>query len=396
MTSTTPAADAPAPRGTLRIVHDRTEGTRLLGSRKGDGAWEAVRNITGWRWSRNVGIYVRNSRDRAADRWVIDRAVQALQAAGFTVAVEVDDVTSGRSFADAEGERNDLAEARADRFAARAERNTAAGNARWERARDRLSQIPPGQPILVGHHSERGHRRLLEQTHRQEGRAIEELGKGRYWAGRAAAAGRYQEHREDVGTTRRRLDRLEKDRRDLAELLADGFEHTYWGDERPPDGAVVLSKGETYTHCRVWLTGDDKTRRETDLAQLDDEIAYWKGVLADAEQRGVKLWTKADFDKGDFVIYMGHAIEVTRANPKSVTIPWSHYWAGSGLPVVTVEWARQRDRFDGRMSTSTVAYDKVEGRLSKQEGVAALSMTAAEAKQLIAAKIREARGLTGE
>jgi hypothetical protein len=378
---------------TIRIVHNRTEGTLLEGSRKGDGVWDIVRTIHGWRWSRHVGIYVRNSRDRAADRWTIDRAAEALRAAGYTVDVEVDDVTAGPSFAEREAERNERAEDRVDRYAGRAARNTAAGHARWERTRDRMSHVPPGQPILVGHHSERGHRRLLDWAHTQDGRAVEELRKGAYWAGRARAAENYRAHREDVGTTRRRLDKLAKERRRIADRIENGWEATFRSGEQLPDSARLQ---HTYSDgsrlCRVLPTGDRLASLQADLDRVDDEIGYWEEILERAAANGVHLWSKADFAKGDYVIVHDTAVEVMRVNTKSLSIPWAHYWICNG-PVVTVAWCQEAHQGGGRMYTDTVPYDKVQGKVTAAE---LEGLTKAQARDLVAAKMREARGETAE
>ncbi|MGH7327645.1 MAG: DUF3560 domain-containing protein, partial [Polyangiaceae bacterium] len=40
-------------------------------------------------------------------------------------------------------------------------------------ARERADRIPFGQPILIGHHSEKRHRRDLERIHRGHERAFE-------------------------------------------------------------------------------------------------------------------------------------------------------------------------------------------------------------------------------
>ncbi|MFF4777641.1 DUF3560 domain-containing protein [Microtetraspora fusca] len=373
---------------TIRIVHTREEGTLVEGSRKGDGVWEIVRT-RGFRFSRHVGLYIRNSRDKAADRWTIDRAAQALRDAGFTVEVDIDNVTLGRSFAEAEADRNERAEERADRYGERADRNTAAGNARWDRTRERLSHIPLGQPILVGHHSERRHRRLIDWAHTQDGKAIEETKKGKYWAGRAQAAENYQRHREDPGTTRRRIEKLEADRRRIVRVLEDGWERTVHAGEELPEGARVLhTYGDGDRWCKVPSSPGYKASREADLAQIDDELGYWREVLAQAEQRGVKLWSKADFEKGDFVIYFGEAVEVVRANAKSVSIPWAHYWINAG-PIVTVEMCKALAH--EKMHTDTVPYDKVEGRISRAEALAE-GLTVGQARELIARRKREARG----
>ncbi|GAA3172055.1 DUF3560 domain-containing protein [Nonomuraea salmonea] len=384
---------------TIRIVHTRAEGTLIEGSTKGDGVYQLVRDAAGFRWSRNVGIYLPHSRDRAAKRWEIGKAADALRGAGFTVETDIDDVTAGRRFADAEAERVEAAEARHERFSARASRNAASSDARWQRTRERMSHVPPGQPILAGHHSERGHRRLLAWADRQDGLAVEEGRKAQYWAGRAAAAGAYEQHRTNPGRTLRRLDKLEAERRALLRRIETGFTKETRPGEPGPEGAeLVRSYPGGWKVWKVQPPQEWADARQADLDQLDDEIGYWKHVIEQAQENGVKIWSKADFAKGDFVITRGTAVEVTRANAKSVTIPWCHYWVTSG-PLVTVEAVMKIVNGDGHMSndrmhTDTLRYDDVQGRISKDEMAELLErkVTVAELKQLIALRIREARG----
>lgn len=51
-----------------------------------------------------------------------------------------------------------------------------------------LQVIPPGQPILVGHHSERGHRRLLEKSDNAMRKSVELDEKAKYYNDRAEAS----------------------------------------------------------------------------------------------------------------------------------------------------------------------------------------------------------------
>lgn len=80
-------------------------------------------------------------------------------------------------------------EARRERLEARADK--AAGNARakFDRAMSHIAGIEPGQPILVGHHSERRHRRDLERHDNAMRAAIAEDKKAAHYADRAAAVG---------------------------------------------------------------------------------------------------------------------------------------------------------------------------------------------------------------
>jgi Domain of unknown function (DUF3560) len=64
-------------------------------------------------------------------------------------------------------------QARIDRLRARAERAQAEANSAFKRVDQISSVIPLGQPILVGHHSERRHRRDLDKIHNGMRKGIE-------------------------------------------------------------------------------------------------------------------------------------------------------------------------------------------------------------------------------
>lgn len=67
-------------------------------------------------------------------------------------------------------------QARADRAMRRAAHASATATAEVTRARGVIGdKLPMGQPILVGHHSERRHRRLLERADRAATKAVEAL-----------------------------------------------------------------------------------------------------------------------------------------------------------------------------------------------------------------------------
>ncbi len=74
--------------------------------------------------------------------------------------------------------------------------------------------IPMGQPILVGHHSERRHRRDLSRADRAMRRSLEANKRSKELAGRAAAvgsAGISSDDPEAVRKLREELDKLEKE-----------------------------------------------------------------------------------------------------------------------------------------------------------------------------------------
>ncbi|MFD5572985.1 hypothetical protein [Streptomyces cadmiisoli] len=74
----------------LTITHTRAEGTLVSGSVVGDGVLELLQPFR-FRASPSIGIYLRGSRDRRADRYRINQAADALRTAGHRVTVEIDE-----------------------------------------------------------------------------------------------------------------------------------------------------------------------------------------------------------------------------------------------------------------------------------------------------------------
>ncbi|MER7488698.1 DUF3560 domain-containing protein [Streptomyces sp. NPDC126497] len=317
--------------GTITITHTRADGTLLEGSSKGDGVLELVRPH-GFRWFPSLGcLGITRSRDRAAQMWRINGAQAALEAAGWSVDVVIDEDTA-RPFAEAEAEREQRAEDRADRLAGAAGRAQAASEAGYRRAHEIAEHIPPGQPVLVGHHSEGAHRRALSRMDSGMHKFIDEGARSERLAGRAESAAAYSERRNDPARTLRRIEKLEADRRRVERSLSRCTPGT--------DYAAELTR---------------------QLAELDDQLDHWRVVVERAKAEGFKVWSRADFRRGDFVRYRGTWYEVLRVNPKSLTIP--HIHIGVGRDVV-----RKGD--GGRLSewTWTARYDDgVTGRMSAEE-----------------------------
>lgn len=314
---------------TITISHTRAEGTLVDGTARGDGSAHPLR-ANGFRWSRNLGCwYLPQSRERAAKTYRINGVEQALRAAGFEVEVRIDDAKAGRTRAEIEAEANARAENRADRYAGYAANAAGRRDAAWKRA-DQLVGDTMGQPILIGHHSEKTHRNRLEKAHAAERRGLRENDKATYWSNRTNAAENYQASREDIPRTLRRLEKLRADRRRVQRRLDDPT-----------------------------TVGDYRERMVAEAARLDDDIAYWQAHVDRAEAAGVKIWGRDDFAKGDFVQIGGDRwLEVIRVNAKSLTVP-------AGLAAVGRSVTRAADN---RYSwNDKVTYDEVTGRKTAAE-----------------------------
>jgi hypothetical protein len=78
--------------------------------------------------------------------------------------------------------------ARIERMRARADKARAESEARLSQASQMASAIPFGQPILVGHHSEKRHRRDLERIDNHHRKAVEASQKAEHYERKAQAA----------------------------------------------------------------------------------------------------------------------------------------------------------------------------------------------------------------
>ncbi|WP_424216966.1 DUF3560 domain-containing protein (plasmid) [Streptomyces sp. BI20] len=332
----------------ITIEHTRAGGTIVTGTSKGDGtaAILGTRQF-GWgrakfHWSRTQGFwYLPHSRDHQADSQVIERAAELLRAAGHEVEVRVDE-TVRRTFAEAETERAERAQTRAERAEALADRASARAAGREAAARDIMRHIPFGQPILVGHHSQRRAERDQERIDGHMRASLAEEAKVVHHENRRRAAAGYEQARNNVPRSLRRIERLEADRRGLERILSGQVDHGW--DLGNPESVAELTR-----------------RRDEVLEQLE----HWRGVVAAAEAAGAKVWGREDFAKGDFVRSRGRWLEVLRVNAKSLSVPST---LKATTTVVTLEnsdlsWTERLpyDAVGGRMSAQDMAAKLVEG-----------------------------------
>jgi hypothetical protein len=177
-----------------------------------------------------------------------------------------------------EGGQVDYAEERAEHYEARAEK--AAGRAATaRRAADRIADmIPMGQPILVGHHSERRHRRDLDRIHNNMRKTIEEGKKAERLQDRAEASLAQRDRKHSPGAIARRLEGLRKD-------------YKLYQDATEPEGV----------RCRDLLTAE--------IERLEAELEALGGLAIDQVQP----------QKGDLIVMHGHIIECLRVNKVNVT-----------------------------------------------------------------------------
>lgn len=165
----------------------------------------------GFSWAPKQELFV-------APMWTPSREDLAIELAG-TIGDE------DKSLCERAEERSERFKDYSDKRADDAERAHAAVNAICDR-------IPFGQPILVGHHSERHARKDAERIENGMRRAVKAFETSAYWKQRAAAAVHAAKYKERPDVRARRIKKLEAERRDMVRRVEE-CEHglKFWRGE---------------------------------------------------------------------------------------------------------------------------------------------------------------------
>lgn len=213
-----------------------------------------------------------------------------------------------------------------ERQAMRAERfGEYSGNAasRSEQAAERsteiVSHIPMGQPILVGHHSEKRHRRDLERADNAMRRAVCEMRKSNYWEDRAVGVLRYAKSKYAPVTVFNRIKRLKADIRkqereceglsdfekyDLYKAVCqDRLGVDRWSIPRPSE---LTDEQGTEINAEMKVRGNRMLAARREQANLWIEhhkvqLAYWERIYSELDEGGKALAPTDRLVKGAFV-----------------------------------------------------------------------------------------------
>jgi Domain of unknown function (DUF3560) len=288
----------------LTIRHTSAGGTLIEGTARGDGSAEVLR-AAGWKWGRSISCwYLPHSRDRAPRLLDIERAAAQLRAAGFAVAVDVD--ATPRPQVQAEAERAERMDERAAALHGKAERLEAEATARYAAARE-IGERMQGEPIHVGHHSERRHRADIRRHDQHINGMLQASGDATRIERRAQAAERHMSRREDPLTVARRIERLDAQLRDVRRKL----------DGTSRNGMLYGERAD----------GAYRTQLQVEAIHLADQVAHWRQVHAEQVAAGaVREWSAADFQPGDRVRVRGAWRRVVRVNRTTISVETGYSW----------------------------------------------------------------------
>jgi|GEM_PF-6662192 len=167
------------------IHHSAQQGTII----KGDTyKYRAIIKEFRFKWSRNCQFwYVPSTRGSALPSKNLDHVAAKLRSAGAVVRIEFIEASEAEAHAAKVAallERADYAR----RGAERAEDRSAVASAKIDHIMD---MIPLGQPILVGHHSERRHRSDIEKMRRNMDKLCEEQKLAKHLSAKGASLENY-------------------------------------------------------------------------------------------------------------------------------------------------------------------------------------------------------------
>lgn len=197
----------------------------------------------------------------------------------------------------------DDVEARVERFSGYADNAESSAESASNYAHGLVEGIPFGQPILVGHHSERGHRATLKRCDAAMRRALNESERAAYWNDRVAASIRHAKYKEQAPVIARRILGLEKDERKYTkelsdkrriELMARAFVDTKYRNER--DGTEFDKLAFRAAFAQQWERHTAFYQRWLDHAQM--LLAYQRELY---RQSGGTVADRNPVEKGGAV-----------------------------------------------------------------------------------------------
>ena len=194
-------------------------------------------------------------------------------------------------------EQCSYSEERADMYEHRSERHAQESSRAHRKVDEIASYIPMSQPIMIGHHSERRHRRDIDKIDRGMQKAIQEHDKAKYYHEKAEASERHLQYIERPDVIYRRIERLEADKRKMERSRLD------------------------------WQPNSKEYERR--LAILTEQIEANKAAL---EEAGGIVADHVNVEPGDLVLIDGSQAIIKKVNPKKYICELTHLRLANGEP----------------------------------------------------------------
>jgi phospholipid N-methyltransferase len=325
MTSATAINEATTMQGLSATYSPEDNKLRLYsGSRLDADLYSRVKSA-GFKWAPKQGFFV-------APMWTPARADLLTELCG-----EIGDEDTGLV---------ERAEERAERFEGYQENRASDAEAARNAVSSIAEHIPFGQPILVGHHSERRARKDAERIENGMRKAVKMWETSQYWESRAAGALRHAKYKELPDVRHRRIKGLEADKRKQERTIeeAETFLKMWTKDGLTLERAKAIAnynhvnvqeEGKSYS-TSIWSMLEDGKMTAEEAAQkaiaantsrkewaqrwldhYNNRIAYERAMLD--EQGGVAS-DRFNIEVGGRVLIGGEWLVVMRVNKKGGVI----------------------------------------------------------------------------
>ncbi|MDN4572058.1 methyltransferase type 11 [Pandoraea cepalis] len=173
----------------------------------------------------------------------------------------------------------DRAEERSDRFEGYKESRESDYRAAREQVASITEHIPFGQPILVGHHSERRARKDQERIQRATERAVNMWDTAEYWQRRARSAVLHAEYKERPDVRYRRIKTIEADKRKAERIISEAqkFNELWMADGLTLQKALGIANFDHVSKCFSL----EEYPRSAEASQYEGMMSLWS-ALSDA------------------------------------------------------------------------------------------------------------------
>lgn len=275
------------------------------------------------------------------------------------------------------------AEERAERFVDYSGKRNSEAQSAYHGAHAIMDAIPLGQPILVGHHSERRARKDAERIENGLRKAVNLWQTSQYWQERAKGALRHAKYKERPDVRARRIKGLEADLRKQEKNKADALvKMKLWNKE----GLTIEQARVIANYCNMTVCETDASRWSAwDVLRPDEEryagCPSWTVAQVQARVQEVYAdylpvcdrWIahfqlRLDYERAMLAGDGGTVADQTKPEKGGAVRCWvcrDHHWRGEWLYIrkvnkvsVTVEdnWGNGGANF-----TRTVPFDALKG-----------------------------------
>lgn len=177
------------------------------------------------------------------------------------------------------------AEERADRFNDYSQKRLTEANHAHDAVSAITQNIPPGQPIIVAHHSESRARRDAERIETTIRKAVTLWETSEYWTKRAKGALRHAKYKERPDVRARRISKIEADKRKRERTKADCEQKflTWLNDGKPltHERARAIANSERLNTHRCYPL--DQFPRNPPASQYEGSMSLWAALGDDTE-----------------------------------------------------------------------------------------------------------------